>query len=169
MEFAELSYDSLRSLLLQERSQTILEPVSEDFFEKFDSYLQIQEKILRESFSIEQARVVDNSKKVFSEIKQMRLRKILFKALKDFESNAINSSGLTGQEKEFYRNTVSLLNAYNKKSDEPLLVRLKILVDLPKIQTPSAGVIGPFSAGQVVGMEMNTAQMLIERKAAEKT
>ena len=163
----EINYEFLRMLLLQERSQNTLETVDDDFFEKISGFVQMQEKLLGDSFSMEQTRILENSKKIYGELKQTRLRKILFKALKDFETNGVNSSGLAHDEKEFYRSIVSLLGEYSRKNGAAQ-VRMKILADLPKIQIPGGSVIGPFAAGEMVSMDGNSAQMLLERKAAEK-
>ena len=166
MDAGELSYDFLRSMLLQERSQNNLEQISEDFFDRISSFVELQERILGESFSLEQSRVLENSRKIILELKQTRLRKILFKGLKDFETNAINSTGLAREEKDFYRNVIALMSDYSRKSVESI-VRVKILVDLPKIQSPT-GVVGPFSSGETVSLDQESAQLLLEKKVAEK-
>jgi len=165
MEISELSYDFLRSMLLQERGQNNLSPIEDDFFDRLGGFVSTQEKILQDNFSIEQSRVVDNSRKLLGELRQTRLRKVLFKALKDFETNSINSTGLSAEEKEFYRSIISLLSDYSKKGDST--VRLKILTDLPRIQSPS-GLLGPFTTGQTVSLDVQSAQLLLERKAAER-
>ncbi|HIH20947.1 TPA: hypothetical protein HA244_06805, partial [Candidatus Micrarchaeota archaeon] len=81
------------------------------------------------------------------------------------ETNSINSTGLSAEEKEFYRSIISLLSDYSKKGDST--VRLKILTDLPRIQSPS-GLLGPFTTGQTVSLDVQSAQLLLERKAAER-
>jgi len=168
VELSALDYDSLRTILLQERSQSSLEPLKEDFFDQCSNFVDLQERLLKEKFSLEQAKILENSKKMVGELRQVRLRKILFKSLKDFETNAINSSGLTADEKEFYRSAVSLVAEYAKKSGGKTQSKLRILVDLPKIQTPTGETCGPFSAGQTAVLGEEAAELLLQKKVAEK-
>lgn len=167
VEANHVNFDSLRNMLLAERSQNSLERVKEDFFDQCTAFVSLQEGFLGESFSLEQARVVENSKKIIGELKDVRLRKILFKALKDFEGSSINSSGLAAGEKELYSSLVSLLSLYNKK-EEKAQVKVRVLSDLPKIQAPDGMAYGPFSAGETVRLKQEIADLLLEKKIAEK-
>jgi len=164
-----VNYDFLRNLLSLERSQSGLELVKEDFFLHCGSFVAIQEGVLKESFSLEQARVLENSRKIMGELKDVRLRKILFKAFRDLEANAVNSSGLAKEEKEFYRSVLSLLSQYKQKgSPAEEKVKVKILVDLPEMQSPDGGAFGPFQRGAVAALSPATADLLAQKNAAEK-
>ncbi len=163
-----VNYDLLRNMLSSERSQNQLEPLNEDFFGKCEGFVGVQEKILKDNFSMEQARVLENSKKIVGELKDLRLRKILFKSLRDLETGAINSSGLAVEEKEFYRSLVSMLSEYKRKQEKKEMVQLKVLVDLPKLQAPDGSEFGPFSAGEAVSIGIEAAELLLRKNAAEK-
>lgn len=171
---AELNYGFLRGVLIQERQNGSLSALDDSFYSKCDEFLKTQESSLKNSFSLEGARVLENSKKIIGELKEARMRKILFKALRDLEANAVNSSGLSSEEKEFYRSIVSLLNSY--KTSAPVReavaasggVAVKILVDLPKMELPGGVESGPFSSGEIVELEESVAGLLLERKAAAR-
>ncbi|MFH1056555.1 MAG: hypothetical protein V1717_02025 [Candidatus Micrarchaeota archaeon] len=162
-----LNYEFLRNLLSQERSQNPLSSVKEDFFDECERFLQSQERLLREDFSMEKTRVFENSKKIVLELRDVRLRKLLFKAWKDFESSSVNSSGLAFTEKEFYRSLISLLNDFKARGEKDE-VKIKILVDLPKLQAPDGSALGPFTAGQIVNLGQQAAELLLQKNAAEK-
>ncbi|MEM4254824.1 MAG: hypothetical protein QXR53_00645 [Candidatus Norongarragalinales archaeon] len=170
MELSEanyVNYDFLRSVLSSERSQSGLEQVKEDFFLQCAGFLKVQEDGLRENFSIEQAKVLENSRKIVAEVKDIRLRKILFKAFKDLEAGTVNSSGLSSEEKEFYRSVLSLLSSY--KQDKRIEgVKVKVLVDLPEMQSPEGGSFGPFSVGQIASLNPLFAELLLQKNVVEK-
>lgn len=163
-----VNYDFLRSILTQERSQSGLESVKEDFFEQCSSFVGMQEGALKSDFSIELARTVENSRKIVGELKDIRIRKILFKAFRDLEAGAVNSSGLAAEEREFYRSVISLLSRYKQKSLAEEKVSVRILADLPEMQLPDGGFFGPFSAGQTASLLPSVADLLLQKNAAEK-
>jgi len=168
VELNYVNYDFLRNMLSQERSQSNLEQVKEDFFDQCTSFVKIQEGVLKENFSLEQARVLENSRKIVGELKDIRIRKILFKAFRDLEANAVNSTGLAGGEKEFYRSVISLLSQYKQKSIGEDKVKIRILSDLPEMQMPDGGSFGPFASGQTASLSPSMADLLLQKNAAEK-
>jgi len=163
-----VNYDFLRNLLSQERSQSGLEQLKEDFFLLCSSFVGVQEGVLKESFSLEQARVLENSRKIVGELKDVRLRKILFKAFRDLDANAVNSSGLAKEEKEFYRSILSLLSQYKQKALGEEKIKVKLLMDLPEMQSPDGVAFGPFQRGAVATLSPATADLLLQKSAAEK-
>lgn len=168
VEINYVNYDFLRNTLSLERSQSSLEQVKEDFFSQCEGFLKAQEGILKEGFSLEQARVVENSRKIVGELKDVRLRKILFKAFRDLEAGAVNSSGLAAEEKEFYRSLLSLLSKYRQKSFVEEKVKMKVAVDLPEMQSPDGSAFGPFVQGQIVSLSPALAELLLQKNVAEK-
>lgn len=168
VEINYVNYDFLRNMLSSERSQSPLEQVKEDFFSQCSGFLKLQEAALQQGFSVEQARVLDNSKKIVAELKDIRLRKILFKAFRDLEAGTVNSSGLSSEEKDFYRSVLSLLSQYKQKGFVEEKVKVRILADLPEMQSPEGGAFGPFSSGQIAALDKAFAELLLQKNAAEK-
>ncbi|HLC38487.1 MAG TPA: hypothetical protein VJI71_03475 [Candidatus Norongarragalinales archaeon] len=169
----ELNYDFLRGVLIQERQNGGLSALDDSFYSKCDDFLKNQDVFLKNSFSLEGARVLENSRKIVNELREARMRKILFKALRDLEANAINSSGLASEEKDFYRSIVSLLNSYktsvsqqNASVSASQGVSVRILADLPKMEMADGTESGPFSSGEIVALDESVAGLLLERKAA---
>lgn len=169
----EFNYDFLRGVLINERQNSgRLGDLDESFYSKCSEFLNLQENALKNDFTLDGAKVLENSKRLVQELRDARMRKILLKALRDFEANSINSSGLASEEKEFYRSIVSLVSGYKGaktvEKKEAQGVSLRILADLPKMEMPGGIEAGPFSAGDVVRVDAQAADFLLERKAALK-
>jgi len=173
----EIGYDALRKVLLQERHYATLASLEEAFFDQYAGFVKAQEARLKDSFSLEGAREFENTVKAIDSLKETRMQKILFKALRDLQNNSVNSEGLAREEKELYRTLVKILMDYSRGArltvveaqearPEPPTVAVRILNDVKEFIGADALQYGPFSAGQTIQLKKDVAMFLVRKKAA---
>lgn len=173
----EVGYDALRKVLLQERHYSALSALEEDFFDQYAAFVKVQEVRLKESFSLDAAKEFENTVKALDGLKETRLQKILFKALRDLQNNSVNSEGLARAEKELYRTLVKTLMEYSRGSRSPAVeaqevrpeqptMTVRILNDVKEFIGSDASQYGPFSTGQTVQLKKEIASFLVRKKAA---
>lgn len=173
-----MSYESLRSAQLEERHDTSLKPLPEDYYSGYGAYLKRLQDKLSKGFNLEDAKAFENSASVFNSLFERRKQKIVYKALKDAANKDLDGEGLTNQEKKFYSVLVKALRDYDgerasisrvkslKKHSGGVMVR--ILMDLPPFVGADNASYGPYSKGTEVELPEQVAAILLKREAAEK-
>ncbi len=167
----ETSYDALRQVQMQERHSPQLAKLEDDFYLRYAAWVAEMEESLKKSFSLDGAKVLENSKGVLSELFELRKQKIFFKALKDFRKGTVSSTGLSGQEKELYTGLVTLLSQYQLATQPaatpPQDAEVEVVSDVPAFVGFDAQPYGPFKAGQKATLPRKQAEFL-ERKGVVK-
>ncbi len=177
----ESSFEALRRIQLQEKHNATLTVVDEAFYEAYAAFLIRQAEKLRQSFSLDEVKVYENTQKILKEVIERRQQKILLKAFRDLKVGEVTSEGLARQEKELYIELLKLLQAHEatlnsafagektvqEKPEEKNTVTVRILVDLPAFIGVDYQTLGPFTASQVVELKKEEAELLIKRNAAE--
>ncbi|MFH0922756.1 MAG: hypothetical protein V1811_01730 [Candidatus Micrarchaeota archaeon] len=171
----EVGYDALRKVLLQERHYPALSALDEGFFDQYSAFVKAQEIRLKESFSLDAVKEFENTIKALDGLKETRLQKILFKALRDLQNDSVNSEGLAREEKELYRTLVKTLMEYSRGTHltspeaqevrpEPSVMTVRILNDVKEFIGADASQYGPFSIGQTVQLKKDVASFLVRKK-----
>lgn len=185
----EVSYEALRKVQLQEKQSSALSKLEEDFFQQYFKWLDSQCSKLKESFSLESIRLHENASKILSELVERRQQKILFKAFNDFRAgefeNPLLVEGLCKEEKELYYRLIKLFTEYKAslvaKSECPVeetplaktgtkegFVKIRLLKDLQEFVGLDSVSYGPFSKNEVIEIKKEIADILLNKKAAEK-
>jgi len=178
----ELSYESLRKAQLEERHESALKQLPEEYFDAYSEYLGKLRKQLSENFDIEEAKALENSSAVFRDLFERRKQKIVFKAIKEAAPGAdsAGTEGLTHQEKELYAQLRGVFESYDgeraalagpngngaQKRRNGSAVR--VLIDVPQFVWTDNSSYGPFKAGESVELPEAIALLLVKRNAAEK-
>jgi len=178
---AEISFDELRRIQLLEKKSGSLAPLPESFFADCREWLARQEEELKNGFSLDAARVRDNSSRIFQEIVSLRQQKVLLKALRDLRAGEVSSEGLASEEKQLYTDVLKVLKEFECSmlgrvardkpvaacEPQPEFLSVKILQDIPEPFVGADGKeYGPFTAAQVVRLAREQALSLVRRKAA---
>ncbi|MFH1780185.1 MAG: hypothetical protein ABH803_03530 [Candidatus Micrarchaeota archaeon] len=170
----EISYDELRKTLLQERQNSAIESLKEDFYSEYESLIKNREEDLQQKYSIEKAKIVENLRKVLNDLKKQRLHKLLFKALKDCEMNSGNKDGLITEEQSLYEELTTLLREYlsqakqnNSKTREKTTEKFKVKTKISEFVGFDGNNYGPFTEGQVIELPKEIASFLETRQAIE--
>jgi DNA replication initiation complex subunit (GINS family) len=186
----ELSFEALRRMQLEERRHAALANVEENFLDQCRNWLSEQGRLLKKDFSLDAARVYDNSVKILRDVLARRQQKILLKVFKDLETGETRAEGLAREEKEFYYSVMKLFNGYSqemgklfsrekeveqgvaeREAEKPAgkkSVKLRFLADLQEFVGPDAKIHGPFFTEQVTDVDESVAGMLVKRKVAEQ-
>ncbi len=180
----EISFESLRRVQMAEKKNPNLTPLETDFYQAYFNHLVNLQAKLRENFSLESAKAFESTKKVLEDTAKTREKKIIFKALADFEENGIDTSGMATEEKELYNSLITILSAYKPGSsknltdlssnNKPLMnskitdsKKIRLLIDIPQFVGEN-GTVGPFVAGTDVELKINDAKILIFQGAAQE-
>ncbi|HLC47654.1 MAG TPA: hypothetical protein VJI13_01145 [Candidatus Norongarragalinales archaeon] len=189
---AEISYDALRKIQMQERNFGALSSLDEDFYERYNLWISEQKRLLHTEFSIETLKAFENAKKIIEEISAKREQKIVLKALKDLRSNSIDSAGLSKEEKSFYLKMLTDARDFEQsvvlftekkqelrktdmkdelkpveKSVSEKLATIRILVSMGRFVAPDGATYGPFEPSQIVSIDREIAEILVRKGAAK--
>ena len=182
----EATYDYLRKIQLEEKHKASLFPIESDFYSSFKSRIGQLEERLSTDPSFDGAKEQENTLKILRDVIDRRQKKILLKAQHDLLAGEVSSEGLAEEEKELYRSIIKLLKEHESvvlngsaqtalaeqapapEEQEPELLSIKILQDLPEFVGPDMQVCGPFKQDQVVQLEKEEALLLINRNAAQQ-
>ncbi len=173
----ETSFEELRKVHLEEKHSSLLCPLPENFYDAYLSYLEVCSETLKNNFSIEKAKVFENTRGVFLELVRLRSQKVILKAFKDCRTGATTSEDLARQETGLYLALLKHLKEYEnsfsrfKPADVPeapkSVVRLELLENLPEFVSPSGKVFGPLSKGQFLEVDEETAGLLLAKSVAK--
>ncbi|MBI4406527.1 hypothetical protein HY571_01285 [Candidatus Micrarchaeota archaeon] len=168
----ETSFEELRKVHLEERHSPLLCAIPENFYDAYLSYLDVCSQHLEKDFSIEKARVFENTRRVFIELVRLRCQKVILKTFKDVRTGAITSDDLARQEKDLHRDLLRYFKEYENRFSkfEPVpikeqsSVKVEILADLPEFVSPGGQTLGPLSKGQLIAVDQETAGLLLAKK-----
>ena len=192
----EISFEELRKIHLQEKHSSVLSALPENFYDVYLNYLTTFYSSLKDGFSIESAKTFENCRNVFLELVRLRCQKIILKSFKDSRTGSVISDGLTTQEKDLYVSMLKTFTSYehslvpfrqavgqNLSFNQNLnpnsgtivappampkpSVKLVILGDVPQFVSSTGENVGPFTAGQEVELEEETAVLLTARNLAK--
>jgi DNA replication initiation complex subunit (GINS family) len=167
----EASFEALRKVQLQEKHESQLAELEEDFFEKYRSLIELQRERLRKDFSLEAATSFENLRRLLAEVTRKREQKLFLKALRDFHAGEVSGEGLAREERELYNSLVRLLSEYEARAMQQSSAsaakevdkRVRFSSDVPAFVGASGAKIGPFAAGQVAPLPATDAKLLLEQ------
>lgn len=173
----ETSYDSLRKTQAQERKYSSLAKLEDEYYTEYRAFLEQLRKQMKDNFSLDAAKALENSEKIFTDILEQRTQKIFFKSLRDFRNSSFDTLGLAREEKELYTKLYTLLSEHSTRlagktaiqTEEPKAeeqtVKVEFLVDIPEFVGVDSKNYGPYSKNQTSNMDEKQAKMLEKRSA----
>lgn len=182
-----MNYDDLRRIYRLEKNTSKLVRVEKNFFSELKEFIENERKSYLESLKegeFSKAKDFINLKKLVQEILSLREKKLLNTALISSRTNEFFDSNLTDEELKTLKKIVQILEehkaAFNqifseqkkpeKKTQGKDLnkVSLRILKEVPSFIGIDMKEYGPFSAEQTIELPLKTAELLVERKLAER-
>ncbi|MCC7575137.1 hypothetical protein KO361_06105 [Candidatus Woesearchaeota archaeon] len=177
---------------LQELENTFYEDVTNYITEKNKALNTITSRGEKEKINIQ----LKNIKKILKELYELREKKIINLATSKVRtsSNLIDTSKLLEKEKELYEEACTLLSKYKQdilekitqtqeqeytheetkkpepstQEKKPEKIKIKIIHDLPRFLGIDKEIYGPYTKGQEIEITQETAQLLLDKKRAEK-
>lgn len=172
-------YEELRRIQREEREREGLTKLADDFFEKVKEYLSERERQMKREAEgkvaerkVEEIKAeIENAKKVFKKIFEIRARKILNQAVRCMEARVHDTSNMIGEEEQLYFRVLSLLKEHMKEVEEKLeggnMVLVRILDRIGKFQWEDE-IYGPYEKEDVVTLPKQIAKILINKGKAER-
>lgn len=167
----ETSFEALRKVQLQERHQPTLVRLEDGFYDEYLDFLAQAEARLKEQFSLDGARALENAGKSLQDVFELRKQKIVFKALKDYQTGSVNTDSLASKEKELYTGLIKLFSTTSElaKKQSPNAVDVQVLTDIPAFVGLDAKTYGPFKAGQTIQLDAKQAAFLNKKGVVQVT
>lgn len=183
-----LTYDELRVIEREERSNNQLTPLTDEFIDRFNEYANDKQKVLDKSDdNIIAGKVKDrtrieltNAKNSYNNIMDCRARKVFNQAFTDIKMSAENDfSGFLSNEKELYNNLKRLISDYltslNKAkvkkadsffafSDDNILVRF--VKEFPEFMW-NGKTIGPFKTQDIANLPKDVIKLLLNKEVVK--
>ncbi len=173
----EASFEALRKVQLQEKHESALTAIEEDFFEKYRSLIESQRERLRKDFSLDAATSLENLRRLLSEVTAKREQKIFLKALRDFHAGQVSGEGLSREEREMYNSLVRLLSEYEAAAmrQEPprgasreAEKKVRFNSAVPAFVSSGGSQLGPFAPNEVASLPASDAKLLLEQGVAQE-
>ena len=169
----EASFEALRKVQLQEKHESAISALDDDFFVKYRSLIDAQRDRLRKDFSLDAATSLENLRRLLSEVARKREQKLFLKALRDFHAGQVGGEGLSREERELYNSLIRLLSEYEaavikaEQSASPQAQKaerkVRFTTDVPAFVGSSGASLGPFASGSVASLPADDAELLIEQ------
>lgn len=156
-----ITYEALRKLISNEKSNRILQELPNDFFIQVNNYLKNKAQMTGKEDRWE----LESAKNIIQDLMNIRERKILQLALYASKSG-IKVNNLTPVEKEFFDSLVNLIKDFRKKREkvsEEKTIMVAFLKNVPKFIGIDMKTYGPFSEGDVASLPEENAKLLIEK------
>ena len=191
-----ITYDTLYELLRNEKYNTELQKISQDFFKDVTNYLAEKESILNKQkdsqFTSEIIKIkkqVENIKKILKEVYERRERKIIELALTNSRIKIkLKGLNLLKEEQEFFNELTSILNNYRDNilnniitGKEPEIIKkpkeintqnkqklVRFLQPVPSFLSSNLEIFGPFGEEDIANLPEKEAEILIKNKKAEE-
>jgi len=180
-----LTYDELRMIEREERSNKQLFELSEDFIERFHAYVNDKQRVLDKSDDNIIAQKVKertkselfNARNSFKRISECRVKKIFDQVMLDLRMGVNpDFKGLLPFEKEFYEKTRSALSDHfdqlvkrklkKEDSSQPLVKDNNVLVrfvkEFPEFVWNDL-TLGPFSPEDVANLPLDAVKLLLSK------
>lgn len=176
----KIDYDELRRIHRLEKNTSKLVEVDDDFIDSLQAFVEVEKKKYLSSlknFSSSDAREFSNLKRIIEEIFQMREKKLLNKALIATHTKEVTTEKMSKQEDDTFRKMLKVLEAHNeiysslfgeREKEEPSLVSIKILKEVPTFVGTDMQEYGPYSEGSKIKVPSKIAKLLMMRKIAEE-
>ncbi|MAG47002.1 hypothetical protein CL617_00210 [archaeon] len=188
----EFSIDYVYEALRNERLNSNLQEIDQDFFTNVSKFIKEQEEVIRDTQDISESsrleKHLESIKRVIKDLYERREFKIIQLAISNLKTSSENNLTLLLQEeREFYNATVenfnyfrtSILENINKgmlpelkpkeiKSNTKPLKTIRFLEKLPGFIGTDLNVYGPFEKEYISNLPLDIADYLIKNKKAEE-
>jgi DNA replication factor GINS len=165
-----LTYETIRKIFEDEKMSQGLTRLPEDFFEEVKKYLEKKSKLVRtESDRWE----LDSIKRRLRTIFEMRERKIINAALSYVRSGEIPQN-MIPEEKKFFDSVVENIKKFQREREERFeekkekKLMVTILSEVPAFVGTNLQNYGPFKRGDITTLPEPNANLLIEKRVAER-
>ena len=165
-----LSYETIRKIDSDEKSNQKLVQLPEGFFEEVKIYLVKKTKMNEGKQDVWE---LQSAKRVLQDILDVRERKLLSLALYHVRSGMIPEN-ITDQEREFFNTLVNNIKDFQIKRKEMLesdpIKRdvTGVLEDIPQFVGTDMKTYGPFKKGDVVTLPEEISKLLVKRGSVRK-
>lgn len=186
-----ITHEALYDILIKEKTRQEIQKIDPEFFQQLSSYLEEKELILKSqkeknSFPEEIKKTEKQLKtisQISNEIIERRKRKVLDLALLNSRaSEAVKVKNLLQNEEELYGSILSTLKQFSmdkKESDEAKVLKnedsennsttlVRFIHSVPRFVGTDTNIYGPFIKEDLANLPEKTAQVLINKKRAEK-
>ncbi len=176
-----MDFEELRRLYRNEKNNPELSKLEPNFLSELAEYLEKkrEEYIKAIKAGIEPSEELHNIERLARELIELRLRKILKKALATKQQEL--KENLFSEEQTLYENIIKALEDFQKAIDEAFgikettarekvlnMISLEILEDVPAFVGTDLKEYGPFDKGSVIELPAEVAEILLERNLARK-
>ena len=163
-----ITFEYIREIFENEKKETKLSKIDEDFFEKIRKYLQFKEKAYEETKNEKIYQELKTAKRMIEEIFNIRLKKIINSIFIFLKTGVLPENMLKSEEEIFFK-MIDLMKEYKKKMKiEKNLVKIKMNFDIPQFIGPDGKTYGPFKKDEIVELDENIANYLLLNNFATK-
>lgn len=165
-----LTYETIRKIVSEERSNSKLCRLPEDFFKEVKGYLEIKGHMTERK---EDQWEYESTKRLIQDLLEMRERKILNLAMFHTRSGMV-SEDLTKEEAEFFSNVVRAIKEFHEKRKREVegepedLELIAVLKPTEKFVGTNLKEYGPFKEGDIATLPKENARLLVDRRFARK-
>ncbi len=163
---SEINFEKIREAYYNEKNESNLALISEDFFENALKYVKEKEEAYEKTKDERILNELKNARRMIDEILNERLKKIISSAA-IFLKSGILPNNLTKKEEELFFKVIDFMKEYKKEMLKISKVKLKIIKDVPKIVLENKD-IGPFKKDETIEVEKEIAKILIEAGYAKE-
>lgn len=177
----KLSYEIIRKVHRQEKENTELSRIDEDFFDSLPEYIEEEKEKLQDmknSLDDSVVRKLQNIKSMLEDIIYAREKKIINKAILKTKNNEDDTKNMILEEQKIYYKIVNLLYSYQRfakgpfeqetKDEKQKTIKLKIIQDVPKFIGTDMQEYGPFEKETDVDLIEPIAKIFIKKGIAKE-
>lgn len=150
-----LTYERLRSVTEEERTSTGLVSLPPDFFSQAAAYVKSKEKLANDSWEL------DAAKRLFSDLKEIRERKLLTSALYAVRAG-VALVNVTPEEQPFVDALIKVIRDFHESKPQGI----EFLQDVPAFVGLDLKPLGPFKKGEKIKLPSELMALLVKKKAA---
>ncbi len=176
----KLDYAYLRNIQNNEKAGMGLSKLDENFYDEASEYINMLKDNSQNNPSLVSLREFENARKVFEEVVNIRIKKILLNVLQLTDA-PIN---VTVSERDFYSKIKETVQKFkfeqfnfdqnNKKRNETGKTlktegfkKVKTVKDIPQYRGSDGNIYGPYKQGRSVSVPKEEADFLISNQMAE--
>jgi len=169
-----ITFEFIRKIQREEKSDPRLTKIPEDFYEKAKDYINQKRKLSEKKKDRIASLEVKNAEMLLEDIYNRRENKLINQAIITTRTD-IPPKNVLEQEKEFFESLVNalrtqrgmILNTLLKKDKEEKLVTVKFTEDIPEFVGIDLNKYGPYKKEEKAKIPKENAELLIKTKKAK--
>lgn len=183
----KMDYEELRRIHRMEKNTSKLVRVEKDFFSQLSGFVEAERRNYLNSLKqgvFSEAKNFSNLKKLVEELCSLREKKLLNSALVSSRTSEESETNLTAEELKTFEKLLNVLQehkahyqqlfaekkkqAKKSKAKHAERIKIKTIQEVPSFIGVDMKEYGPFKENEEIALPAKTAELLVERKLAEK-